>query len=152
MSSTELGQSDCDRKKKSRLSYAPWFHLMGLLTMLCGWLPMSIKPVEIEPTDGQLRIFWVHYDWLGGQAAPATTTQVNGCIFAFADINGMVAVGVNSSVPSDAQVIPSTYSRLEGHVFRIVVTSDLSTPPQFALHQVAEWNHNFFLSSLGFAG
>jgi DNA damage-binding protein 1 len=33
-------------------------------------------------------------------------------------------------------------------VFRIVVTSDLSTTPSFALHQVAEWNHNFFLSSL----
>jgi DNA damage-binding protein 1 len=33
-------------------------------------------------------------------------------------------------------------------VFRIAVTSDVSTTPSFALHKVAEWNHNCFLSSL----
>jgi len=44
----------------------------------------------------------------------------------------MLAVAVNSSVM----------------IFRIVVTSDVSTTPSFSLHKVADWNHNYFVNSL----
>ena len=33
-------------------------------------------------------------------------------------------------------------------VFRVVVTSDVSNTPSFALHRVAEWNHNYYVISL----
>jgi DNA damage-binding protein 1 len=33
-------------------------------------------------------------------------------------------------------------------VFRIAVTSDVSTTPSFALHRVAEWNHNYYVTNL----
>jgi DNA damage-binding protein 1 len=33
-------------------------------------------------------------------------------------------------------------------IFRIVVTSDVSTTPSFSLHKVADWNHNYFVNSL----
>jgi DNA damage-binding protein 1 len=33
-------------------------------------------------------------------------------------------------------------------IFRIAVTNDASTTPNFALHKIAEWNHNYFVSNL----
>jgi DNA damage-binding protein 1 len=33
-------------------------------------------------------------------------------------------------------------------IFRIAVTSDVSTTPTFALHKVADWNRGYYLTGL----
>jgi DNA damage-binding protein 1 len=98
MSSTELGQYDCGQEEEVTAVHTLLVSFDGAALPCFAVGSSEYKAGEIEPTDGQLRIFWVHSDGSAAKLAPATTTQVNGCIFAFADINGMVAVGVNSSV------------------------------------------------------
>lgn len=57
------------------------------------------KAGESDPTSGKLLLFWVHSnEHLITQLSPATSAEVHGCIFAFADIHDMIAVAVNSSV------------------------------------------------------
>jgi DNA damage-binding protein 1 len=102
----ELGQYDCGQEEEVTAVHTllvPFDEatLPCFAVGSCGY-----KAGEIEPTDGQLRIFWVHSDGSSAKLAPATSTQVNGCIFTFTDINGMIAVGVSSSVsPTSIQQI-----------------------------------------------
>jgi DNA damage-binding protein 1 len=131
-----LGQYDCGQEEE----------ITAVHTLLVpfdeGTLPCfavgscRYKAGETEPTEGQLLVFWVHSDGSSAKLAPATSTPLNGCTYAFADINGMIAVAVGSSVcPLLARSIRCLW-HLKVVVFRVVVTSDVSNTPSFALHRV----------------
>jgi DNA damage-binding protein 1 len=94
----ELGQYDCGQQEEITAVHTllvPYEEA----TLPCFAVGSSrYKAGETEPTEGQFRIFWVHSDDSSAKLAPATSTQVNGCIYAFTDINGMVAVAISSSV------------------------------------------------------
>jgi len=148
LSSPELGQYDCGQEEE----------ITAVHTLLVpfdeGTLPCfavgscRYKAGETEPTEGQLLVFWVHSDGSSAKLAPATSTPLNGCTYAFADINGMIAVAVGSSVcPLLARSIRCLW-HVKVVVFRVVVTSDVSNTPSFALHRVAEWNHNYYVIGL----
>ncbi|KAF7975350.1 hypothetical protein HWV62_9805 [Athelia sp. TMB] len=85
---------------------------------------------EVEPTNGQLLIFSMA-NKKEVHMKPAGSAEVHGCIFAFANVNGKLAVAVNSSVLVYALT-------LEGKDDARAIT----------LHKVAEWNHNYFVVSL----
>ena len=95
----ELCQYDCGQQEISAVHTLLVPHegaeLPCFAVGACGY-----KAGEKDPTDGHLRIFWVHGDYHGSSTklAPAASMHVNGCISAFTDINGMLAVAVNSSV------------------------------------------------------
>jgi DNA damage-binding protein 1 len=98
LSHSELGQYDCGQEEE----------ITAVHTLLVPFdedkLPCfavgscRYKAGEKEPTEGQLLIFWVHSDGSSAKLAPAASTPLNGCTYAFTDINGMIAVAVGSSV------------------------------------------------------
>ncbi|KAF8516138.1 CPSF A subunit region-domain-containing protein [Hysterangium stoloniferum] len=102
------------------------------------------QPGETEAQDGRILLFQAR-DSDGLQSARhddgkvdfAVSHQVNGCVFALAEVKGQLAVGVNESV----------------HILRLTAIEESDTlPPMQAsgvkLIPLARWSHNYVVSNM----
>ncbi|KAJ3503729.1 hypothetical protein NLJ89_g8306 [Agrocybe chaxingu] len=90
---------------------------------------------EKEPSAGRLLIFTVAIA-SGKQSAMelslVTTVVVNGCVFALRTVEDKVVAAVNSSIL----------------LYRLEVYEEESPAPTFTFKKLAEWNHNYMVTSL----
>ncbi|CAA7261433.1 unnamed protein product [Cyclocybe aegerita] len=90
---------------------------------------------ENETSAGRLLIFTVTIA-SGKQSAMelslVTTVDVNGCVFALRTVEERVVAAVNSSIL----------------LYRLEVSEEETPAPTFAFKKLAEWNHNYMVTSL----
>ncbi|KAF8908996.1 CPSF A subunit region-domain-containing protein [Gymnopilus junonius] len=99
---------------------------------------MLYKPEEKEPSVGRLLIFTA-YTATGTSKTSSlelslvASAEVQGCVFALKYVNDKIVAAVNSSIL----------------LYNFDVSLEESQAPVFSLKRLAEWNHNYMVTSLG---
>lgn len=103
------------------------------------------RPEETEPETGRLLLISVSTTPNARnpsyQLSLASSTQVKGCVYALTP-----AFTKDGEYPRFVAAVNSSIVLFQLNVNKSV------TPPSFELHIVAEWNHNYLVTSLGTAG
>jgi len=102
---------------------------------------------EIEPENGRLLLISVtsimslHKSKQSYQLSLATFTEVKGCVYAL------------TSTTSKDEEHPRFVAAINSSIMLFQLNSDKNVfPPKLSLDKVAEWNHNYLVTSLGAAG
>ncbi|KDR82646.1 hypothetical protein GALMADRAFT_837022 [Galerina marginata CBS 339.88] len=99
---------------------------------------MVYKAEEKEPSSGRLLVFTAYTATNSSRTSSlelslVASTEVEGCVYALKNVNGRLVAAVNSSIL----------------LYDFNVTLEESQSPVFALKRLAEWNHNYMVTSLG---
>ncbi|EMD31691.1 hypothetical protein CERSUDRAFT_109269 [Gelatoporia subvermispora B] len=90
---------------------------------------------ETEPRSGRLLLFAIGSDGAtssaDGELRLVATQDVKGCVFQITSVNSFIAAAISSNV---------------------VLFALRNTNKQYALQQVADWNHNYFVTNLASHG
>ncbi|KAF9485871.1 hypothetical protein BDN70DRAFT_870784 [Pholiota conissans] len=96
------------------------------------------KEEEIEPTSGRLLIFTTHAATISAKSSSLelsliTSSEVKGCVYSLKEVEGQIVAAVNSSIL----------------LYQFDVSSEDNHCPTYSLKKVADWHHNYLVTSLG---
>ncbi|KAF9561348.1 hypothetical protein CPC08DRAFT_689138 [Agrocybe pediades] len=97
---------------------------------------MIFNPEEKEPSAGKLHVFTAYSGNVGRKStlelSLVASAEVKGCVFALQSVDGKIAAAVNSSIL----------------LYEFIAASTGEEPEVARLDKVAEWNHNYLVTSL----
>ena len=100
------------------------------------------RPNEREPSQGRLLLITAESDatTTRGQWKKNSEMNINGCVYALAHVNGLLAASIGSSV----SVRLFRFSSLNSELFQVSVYK-VDTA---GFQKVAHWNHSYLVTSL----
>ncbi|KIM43302.1 hypothetical protein M413DRAFT_444121 [Hebeloma cylindrosporum] len=109
-----------------------------------------------EPTQGRLLILSAYTSPVPTQNSTVelsllTSTEVNGCVYALKVVKGKIIAAINSSVRGYPPRCLNDFIFWEFQIqlFDFDISSDETDSPTFSIKKLADWNHNYMVTSLG---
>lgn len=114
------------------------------------------KEEELEPTSGRLLIFTAHSSTVATKTSSlelslVTSSKVKGCVYALKEVEGKIIAAVNSSVCvlDFFHILSLGLTLWQVLLYRFEVSNEETQCPTYSLKNVADWNHNYLVTSLG---
>ena len=102
------------------------------------------KPNEREPSQGRLLLITAESDETAGcHLKKNSEMNINGCVYALARVNGLLAASIGPSVSVLSSHILRDQELFQVSVYKVDATG---------FEAVANWNHNYVVTSLGSRG
>ncbi|KAH9480543.1 DNA damage-binding protein 1a [Psilocybe cubensis] len=135
---SELGRYNCDTDEEITSVASLRIQVQGEEKPLFCLGTMIYKSEENEPSVGRLLVFTAYTPSNSTKTSTLelsllASTKVEGCVYALSIVNGKLVAAVNSSIV----------------MYHVDVTTEDVTVPTYSLKKLAEWNHNYLVTSLG---